>query len=258
MASTYPIVCGPEASDYSLSLETIYCNISYNSTSGNYSFAGTTDSLGQIYHEEETSIPFGHPFLIYNKISANNSNPLMSYDNQIFLSISADDRIITSLSRPVIKVGQSSGLEIQFEGKPNIGLYPIKVRGIGGDGKMREAMMVIGISFPSRTTGGGYTYDISTAGTPAISEFIGSTPIGGSSVYTPTRPINITFFSSFDRGLLNNSSTSRYSGNTGSYTPSYLGNTESYAPSYLGNTKSNITPTATYASNRVTPTATYT
>lgn len=167
--------------------------------------------------------------------------------------------VVASISRPVIKVGQSSDLTIRFMNSPYPGLYPIKVRGIGGDGKIREAMMIIGISVPvtqfTGTSMQGYSssgsglqgYSSSntgfTTGTSITSEFTtgsysGGSTIGKSTTYTtPARPFNVT----------NSSYIS-----TDTYTPIYYTSANTYKPS------DQVTPTATYSSSWITPAASYT
>jgi len=152
-ATTYPLICGPDACDYSLSSDWTYIDISYNNSTGNYSFEAKTDSSGLIYDKGETTISIVENIVIYNTITAANSNPLLNYDDQIFLSIETNNAdISTSFSRPVIKVDQNSILDIKFVNKPHPGTYQIKVIGESGDGKKCEAiMMVIGISIPIAT-----------------------------------------------------------------------------------------------------------
>lgn len=192
IASTYPIVCGPDASDYHLLFDTVYLDISYNNTTGTYKYMATTDSSGLVYDlTEETAIPFSDSIAIINRITATNLNPLMSYDRQIFLSVEPNNDFFTSLSRPVIMVDQSSILTIKFLKRPSPGTYTIKVIGESADGKMRQAMMVIGISIPvitafqgstplqtafqGSTTGGSYTYDSTDAIYTTPTSFTGST-----------------------------------------------------------------------------------
>jgi hypothetical protein len=232
VASTYPIICGTDASDYSLSFDNVYINLSYNSTSGNYSVSAAKDSSGHFYgNKEDTSMPLGSDILFNNRIVAINSNPLISYNNQIFLSIIEPDGIITSLSNPVIEVGRGSNLTIKFMSKPYPGTYQIKVRGTGGDGKIREAMMVIGISVPLT-----YISGVSAVYTPFGNSFgYGSsyaydTHSGSVGTYTtPTRPINIT--------------------SAVRYTPTQYTSAVRYEPT------SWVTPTASFSSGQLTPTA---
>jgi hypothetical protein len=213
-AATYPLICGPDASDYSLSSDWIYIDVSYNNSTGNYSYERTIDSAGLLYDsKKETPISILDSISINNIINATNLNPFMNYDNQIFLSVEAnDDVLLTSLSRPVIKVGQSSILNIEFMNKPYPGTYHIKVVGESGDGKKRKAMMVIGISIPVIRSGSVGVYSGDSTGT--------------SYTFTPTRPTN------------SGSYTPKYSTNSGSYTPKYSTNSGSYTPNYSTDTMS--------------------
>jgi hypothetical protein len=114
-AASYPLVLGPDASDYSLSFQSMYLNLSYNSTSGNYTIMSTTDSSGEYYgYINESKIRVGDKFYIDNTIFANNLNPFMSYDNQIFLNITPPYGVTVFLSRPVINVGQRSDIIVEF------------------------------------------------------------------------------------------------------------------------------------------------
>ena len=145
IASTYPMVFGPDASDYRLSSKFVYCNISYNKSAGNYTFIATTDSSGMVYdYEEETNISIRDCIKITNKIYTMSLNPFMDYDNQILLTVvdsDIDDSDFgTYLSRPVLRVGQSSEFTI-FLYRPPPNTYVIKLRGIGEDGKLRDTMM---------------------------------------------------------------------------------------------------------------------
>ena len=250
VATTYPIILGPDASDYRISFESIYYNISHNNTANNYTISATSDSLGEDYHVIETSTPIESDFVIHNKILATNLNPLMNFEDHIFLSIYNPGEIRTFLSRPIIKVNQSADLIIQFIDSPINNLYPITVRGISEDGRIREAMMVIAINYPQIVIAENSTF---ITGTPNTSDFIRGTPIlgggtvystGGSAVYTPTNPINIALSPDLNYNISNESS--KYSTNFepyapncptnfGTYTPSYPTNFGTYTPSYPTN-----------------------
>ena len=69
----------------------------------------------------------------------------MKYEDQIFLNLIPPKNVTASVARPVIKVDQSSDVVISLN-NPDPGTYPIKVQGIGADGKVRDAMTVIGVS----------------------------------------------------------------------------------------------------------------
>ena len=252
VATTYPIICGPDSSDYDLLFNSVYINISYNSTSGNYSAAATTDSSDQFYgYKEETLIPLGERFWINNGIIAVNSNPLMKYEDQIFLEIIFEpDGVITSFSRPVIRVGQSSDLTIRFVNRPDPGLYPIRIRGIGGDGRIREAMMVVGISVPvTAMTGNGMQGYSSTYNNISGGLYSGGTSIGGGTTYTtPTRPINITNLSYTSAATY----TPIYYTSAATYTPIYSSGAQTYKPSYSAGVQT-FAPIYAHESGQSTP-----
>jgi hypothetical protein len=143
--ASYPLILGPDASDYSLSFSSMYYNITYNHTSKNYTFT-STDISGLHYGPmKDNYSQKGELILIHTNISAVNSNPLMKYEDQIFLDLLLPSNVTASISRPVIMVGQSSDVVISLD-NPNPGIYPIKVRGIGANGKTRDAMTAIGVS----------------------------------------------------------------------------------------------------------------
>ncbi|MGV8128113.1 MAG: hypothetical protein ACP5PV_13025 [Methanothrix sp.] len=143
--ASYPLILGPDASSYSLSFSSMYFNISYNDTSKNYTFT-STDISGLHYGpmKDNYSQKDGLIF-IHTNISAANSNPLMKYEDQIFLDLILPANVTASISRPVIMVGQSSDVVIRLD-NPNPGIYPIKLHGIGASGKTYDAMTVIGVS----------------------------------------------------------------------------------------------------------------
>jgi hypothetical protein len=253
VGSTYPMVFGQEASDYKLSLESVYCDISYNNSTNNYKLTATTDSAGMFYdRKEESNVSiYADDVYFINRIDAINLNPFVKYDSQIFLSV-IESNFDTCLTRPVIKVGQSSDLYILLDQPP--GTYKIKLRGEGQDGKICDTMMIIRIAIPHMTTARTYTYTYDTGTTYNTSNFTCSTPITenftGSTYY-------MTSTGGYTTGYVNCSSCG------GSYT--YMSNGTGMS-GYSGggtvysveNRSTSYTPTATYTSTSYTPTATYT
>ena len=141
-SASYPLILGPDASNYKLSFSSMYYNITYDEISENYTFISTDNSNGTI---EDYHFQRGELISIHTNISAENKNPLMKYEDQIFLDLVPPANVTASIARPVIMVGQSSDVIIGLY-NPNPGSYPIKVRGIGADGKMRDAMTVVAVS----------------------------------------------------------------------------------------------------------------
>jgi len=146
VASTYPMIFGPDASDYRLELQSVYINISDNSTFSDLDISESTAGSDQYYDEADRKTPDNHTF--YNKITAVNANRFIKYDKNIFLYASTSDRsdnMIIGLFNPVINVDENSILMIRFNDKPSPGIYRVKIRGKGEDGKIREAEMAIRI-----------------------------------------------------------------------------------------------------------------
>ena len=143
--ASYPLILGPDASDYSLSFSSMYYNITFNDASENYTIMATDISGSDYAPTKDGHYQKGKSIFIYTNISAINSNSLMKYNDQIFLDVISPANVTVSLAKPVIMVGQSSDAVIIIE-NPNPGTYPIKVHGIGADGKARDAMTVIGVS----------------------------------------------------------------------------------------------------------------
>ncbi len=139
--ASYPLILGPDASNYKLSFSSMYYNITYDEISENYTFT-STDNNGTI---EDYHFHRGELIRIHTNISAENKNPLMKYEDQIFLDLVPPANVTASIARPVIMVGQSSDVIIGLY-DPNPGSYPIKVHGIGADGKTRDAMTVVAVS----------------------------------------------------------------------------------------------------------------
>ena len=139
--ASYPLILGPDASNYKLSFSSMYYNITYDEISENYTFT-STDNNGTI---EDYHFHRGELIRIHTNISAESKNPLMKYDDQIFLDLVPPANVTASIARPVIIVGQSSDVIIGLY-NPNPGSYPIKVHGIGADGKTRDAMTVVAVS----------------------------------------------------------------------------------------------------------------
>jgi hypothetical protein len=145
VATTYPVIFGQDASDYRLQFDNTYIIPFYNFSSNNSSSAETAADLAMDYDEVRVIVRNN---TFYNNINVININQFIKYDKKIFLDIIVADEpagIIVSLTRPVIEINQSSNLTIKFKDYPLPGLYRIRVRGTGEDGKIREAMMVIGI-----------------------------------------------------------------------------------------------------------------
>ena len=143
--ASYPLILGPEACDYSLSFSSMYYNVTYDYATDNYTFT-STDISGQHYGPmKDNHYQKGERIFIHTNILADNLNPLMKYEVQIFLDLKPPKNVTASVARPVIKVDQSSDVLISLD-NPDPGTYPIKVQGVGADGKVREAMTVIGVS----------------------------------------------------------------------------------------------------------------
>lgn len=146
VASTYPMIFGPDASDYRLELQSVYINISDNSTFSDLDISESTAGSDQHYDEADRKTPDNYTF--YNKITAVNANRFIKYDKNIFLYASPSDRsgnMIIGLFNPVINVDENSILMIRFKDKPSPGIYRVKIRGNGEDGKIRDAEMAIRI-----------------------------------------------------------------------------------------------------------------
>lgn len=139
--ASYPLILGPDASNYKLSFSSMYYNITYDEISENYTFT-STDNNGTI---EDYHFQRGELIRIHTNLSAENRNPLMKYEDQIFLDLLPPANITASIARPVIMIGQSSDVIIDLY-NPNPGSYPIKVRGIGADGKTCDAMTIVAVS----------------------------------------------------------------------------------------------------------------
>ena len=81
--ASYPLILGPDASNYKLSFSSMYYNITYDEISENYTFT-STDNNGTI---EDYHFHRGELIRIHTNISAENKNPLMKYEDQIFLDL---------------------------------------------------------------------------------------------------------------------------------------------------------------------------
>ena len=135
--ATFPILLGPDVSDYSISCNPVYLKIVI------------PDSL----IDEEVSARLNHTspkhyvfqdYLI--NISANNLNPLRKYNQQIYLESIDPPEFNTSIFFPsVLKIGESTKLSI-FTRLNNLRRgqeYPIVIQGIGSDGKKRNCTIAI-------------------------------------------------------------------------------------------------------------------
>lgn len=136
----YPLILGPEASDYNLAFSSMYYNVTLNNST--YMYDITSRDI-PVQHYPYNPFKNSEQISFHTKISAVDLNPIMGYDEEIFLDLIPPNKVNASVENPVIKVDQSSDVIISLN--PNPGTYPIKVQGEGADGKVRKAMTVIGV-----------------------------------------------------------------------------------------------------------------
>jgi hypothetical protein len=139
----YPLILGPDASDYNLAFSSMYYNVTFNDSTLIYDITSPDTPVQHYPHDPNQK---SEQINFHTKISAINLNPIMVYEDEIFLDLIPPNKVNASVKNPVIKIDQSSDVIISLN--PDPGTYPIKVQGEGADGKVRKAMTVIGVSKP--------------------------------------------------------------------------------------------------------------
>ena len=142
----YPLILGPDASDYNLAFSSRYYNVTFNYSTNQYDITSFDNPVPQHYPPQKNeTYKRGDQISFSTNISAADLNPLMRYNEEIFLDVIPPNKVNTSVENPVINVGQSSKVIIYLNPDPDQGTYSIEVQGEGGNGKIRKAMTVIGV-----------------------------------------------------------------------------------------------------------------
>jgi hypothetical protein len=157
-ATIFPILLGPDLSDYDLVCNPMYINISI-------------DESHTIFINKEPigTGPYGGLDGLISTIDAISLHKIYNYNREIFLYVDSPPGISVSLSNPIIKTGEPVNMRIginlthmlKYSSSPmtqtqDSEMYPIKICGIGADGKRRNCTVIIGIGLirPNRLSVG--------------------------------------------------------------------------------------------------------
>jgi len=133
---TFPIMLGPDVSDYSISCYPVDLEIVIPDSLINERIAAKLNRTSKMH-------------LIYNiytfNISVNNLNPLRKYDKQIHLMVSNSPEFITNIVSPVLKIDQSSELRIgvNLNDLHTGSKYLMVIQATGADGKKRNCTISV-------------------------------------------------------------------------------------------------------------------
>jgi hypothetical protein len=177
----FPIMLGPDLSDYDLVCDPVYHNIllTNNVTKLSYGskaeFGGPqgidifvtggdhkngTSSVTIMYPKSTTR---NYSYSDTSTISIVSLHRIYDYNREIYLNVESPPGINISLSDPVIRLGKPAKLNIKVNilevmnpkmikyGTDFDFKYPIIIRGIGADGKERNCTMIIGLGAADRS-----------------------------------------------------------------------------------------------------------